>query len=97
MQAHPKEKLNMLELREYNKAPSSYLEDKQKIKKLISDVGYKHLLEYLIEDIDNYEILGHDDLWILRMSESLEDAYNVFMQKYKDEDNIDSRITPNEN
>jgi hypothetical protein len=86
----------MLNTKKYIKK-SAYLEDKQKIKNLIQDVGYLHLLEYLIEDLDSHEIVNNEDLWILRMAESLEDAYNVYTSKYKDEDNIDSRITPNEN
>lgn len=86
----------MLGLREFDKKPSAYLEDRVKIKALIDQVGYKHLLEYMIEDLDNHEIVGNEDLWVLRMAESLEDAYNVFLGKYKDEDNIDSGVVPNE-
>jgi hypothetical protein len=84
----------MLNTKNYTKK-SAYLENKQKIKNLIQDVGYLHLLEYLIEDLDSHEIVNNEDLWILRMAESLEDAYNAYTSKYKD--NIDSRITPNEN
>jgi hypothetical protein len=75
----------------------TYLENKAKIKALLSEVGYEHILTYMIEDLDRYDILGNEDLWVLRMAESLEDAYNVLIGKYKDEDNIDSKVTPNEN
>jgi len=94
------EDATMLGLKEniaVNKKPSSYLEDKPKIKTLIAEVGYKNLLEYMIEDLDNYDINTNEDLWVLRMAESLEDAYNVLIGKYKDEDNIDSGVIPNEN
>lgn len=80
-----------------DKKPSSYLEDKIKIKNLISDVGYKHLLEYIIEDLDAHEILTNDDLWILRMAESIEDAYQVFVNKENDESKYDIRIISDEN
>lgn len=93
------EDAKMLGLRdniEIHKKPSSYLEDKVKIKALISEVGYKNLLEYMIEHLDSYDIDKNEDLWILRMAESLEDAYNVLTGKYKDEDNIDSGVILNE-
>lgn len=74
----------------------SYLENKPKIKAFLSDVGYEQILTCMIEDLDRYEILGNEDLWVLRMAESLEDAYNVLKGRYKDEDNIDSGVMPNE-
>lgn len=75
----------------------SYLENKHKIKALLSEVGYEQVLSYMIEDLDRYEILGNEDLWVLRMVESLEDAHNVLVGKYNDEDNIASKVTINEN
>jgi hypothetical protein len=88
----------MIELKEtIRNKELAYLENKYKIKALLSEVGYEHILTYMIEDLDRYDILGNEDLWVLRMAESLEDAYNVLIGKYKDEDNIDSKVTPNEN
>ena len=75
----------------------SYLENKQKIKALLSEVGYEQVLSYMIEDLDRYEILGNEDLWVLRMVESLEDAHNVLVGKYNDENNIASKVTIDEN
>lgn len=93
-----KEDTTMLGLKEKSqKDQVKYLENKSKIKTLIADVGYEQLLTYMIEDLDRYDIVGNEDLWVLRMAESLEDAYNVLTGKYKDEDNIDSKVTPNEN
>ena len=60
-------------------------------------MGYANVLTYMIEDLDRYDILGNEDLWVLRMAESIEDAYNVLVGKYKDEDGIDSKVTINEN
>jgi hypothetical protein len=75
----------------------SYLENKPKIKAFISEIGYDQILSYMIEDLDRYEILGNEDLWVLRMVESLEDAHNVLLGKYNDENNIASKVTVNEN
>jgi len=92
------EDITMLGLKEIErKKQLSYLENKSKIKTLLTDVGYENVLTYMIEDLDRYDILGNEDLWVLRMAESLEDAYNVLVGKYRDEDNIDSKVTPNEN
>jgi hypothetical protein len=88
----------MMELREIIRNKElSYLENKSKIKALLADVGYANMLTYMIEDLDRYDILGNEDLWVLRMAESIEDAYNVLVGKYKDEDGIDSKVTINEN
>ena len=64
---------------------SAYLENKQKIKSLIEDVGYIHIFHYLLEELENNEINDVNDMWIIRAIDGLEHAYNAYLSR----DNVD--------
>lgn len=68
-----------------NTKKALYLDNKKKIQALISEVGHLHLLQYLIEELDQFDINTNADLWILRASEGIEHAYHAFLNR----DNID--------
>jgi len=76
-----------------NTAKALYLDYKKKIQTLISDVGHIHVLQYLLEELDNIEINTHSDFWVLRASEGIEHAYHAYLNKDNiDENNIEMEL-----
>jgi hypothetical protein len=68
-----------------NTEKALYLDSKKKIQTLINEVGHMHVLQYLLEELDQIEINTHSDFWVLRASEGIEHAYHAYLNK----DNID--------
>lgn len=60
-----------------------YLSNKSKIKTLVDEVGIEHILKYLIEDIDSLDIDSDYDLWKFRVADSLEDAYDNYVNRFR--------------
>jgi hypothetical protein len=76
-----------------NIAKSLYLDHKKKVKELISEVGHIHVLQYLLEELDQFEINTHADAWILRASEGIEHAYHAYLNRDNiDENNIEMEL-----
>jgi hypothetical protein len=76
-----------------NTAKALYLDYKKKIQTLISEVGHIHVLQYLLEELDNIEINTHSDFWVLRASEGIEHAYHAYLNKDNiDENNIEMEL-----
>jgi len=69
-----------------------YLSNKPKIKSLVQDVGIEHMLKYLIEDIDSLDIDSDYDIWKFRVADSLEDAYEHYIKRFKETDDQESPI-----
>ena len=63
-----------------------YLSNKPKIKSLVNDVGIEHILKYLIEDLDSLDIDCDYDLWKFRVADSLEDAYDQYVNRFRELD-----------
>lgn len=73
-----------------NTAKALYLDHKKKIQTLISEVGHIHILQYLLDELDQFEINTHSDFWVLRASEGIEHAYHAYLTKDTiDENNIE--------
>lgn len=70
-----------------------YLSNKSKIKTLVDEVGIEHILKYLIEDIDSLDIDSDYDLWKFRVADSLEDAYDHYVNRFKESDAQDQKST----
>lgn len=70
-----------------------YLSNKPKIKSLVTDVGIEHILKYLIEDIDALDIDSDYDLWKFRVADSLEDAYDHYVNRFKESNAQDQEST----
>lgn len=70
-----------------------YLPNKSKIKTLVDEVGIQHILKYLIEDIDSLDIDSDYDLWKFRVADSLEDAYDHYVNRFKESDAQDQKST----
>lgn len=70
-----------------------YLSNKPKIKSLVADVGIEHILKYLIEDIDALDIDSDYDLWKFRVADSLEDAYDHYVNRFKESNAQDQEST----
>ncbi|NDD84178.1 hypothetical protein EBZ38_07880 [bacterium] len=68
-----------------NTKKALYLDNKKKIQALVNEVGHLHILQYLIEELDQFDINTNADLWILRAAEGLEHSYHAFLTR----DNID--------
>jgi len=76
-----------------NTAKALYLDYKKKIQTLISEVGHIHVLQYLLEELDQIEINTHADFWVLRASEGIEHAYHAYLNKDNiDENNIETEL-----
>ena len=61
-----------------------YLTNKPKIKTLVEEVGLEHILKYLVEYVDSFDIDTDDDIWKFRVVDSLEDAYDKYLNREKD-------------
>jgi len=73
-----------------NAKKALYLDNKKKIQSILNEVGHLHMLQYLIEELDQFDINTNADLWILRASEGLEHAYHAFLVRDNvDENNIE--------
>lgn len=70
-----------------------YLSNKSKIKSLVNEVGIEHILKYLIEDVDSLDIDSDYDLWKFRVADSLEDAYDHYVNRSKESDAQDQKST----
>jgi hypothetical protein len=70
-----------------------YLSNKSKIKSLVNEVGIEHILKYLIEDVDSLDIDSDYDLWKFRVADSLEDAYDHYVNRFKESDAQDQKST----
>jgi hypothetical protein len=76
-----------------NTAKALYVDSKKKIQTLISEVGHLHVLQYLLEELDQIEINTHSDFWVLRASEGIEHAYHAYLNKDNiDENNIEMEL-----
>ena len=70
-----------------------YLSNKSKIKTLVEEVGIEHILKYLIEDIDSLDIDSDYDLWKFRVADSLEDAYDQYVNRFRESDAENQKST----
>lgn len=76
-----------------NTAKALYLDHKKKIQTLISEVGHIHILQYLLEELDQFEINTHSDFWVLSASEGIEHAYHAYLKRDNvDENNIEMEL-----
>jgi hypothetical protein len=76
-----------------NTEKALYLDSKKKIQTLINEVGHMHVLQYLLEELDQIEINTHSDFWVLRASEGIEHAYHAYLNKDNiDENNIEMEL-----
>lgn len=75
------------------KSEVRYLNNKPKIRTLVEEVGIAHILKYLIEDIDSLDIESEYDLWKFRVADSLEDAYDHYVNRFKESDAQDQKST----
>ena len=76
-----------------NTTKSLYLDHKKQVKALISEVGHIHVLQYLLEELEQVEINTHSDAWILRASEGIEHAYHAYLNRNNiDENNIEMEL-----
>ena len=58
-----------------------YLSNKTKIKELLNHVRIEDVMKYLIEHIDSMDIDSDEDLWKFRVADSLEDAYDHYINR----------------
>jgi hypothetical protein len=61
-----------------------YLTIKPKIKALVDEVGMEYVLKYLLEYIDSFDIESDSDLWKFKVADSLEDAYDNYINRFKE-------------
>lgn len=61
-----------------------YLTIKPKIKVLVDEVGMEYVLKYLLEYIDSFDIESDSDLWKFKVADSLEDAYDNYINRFKE-------------
>lgn len=76
-----------------NTAKSLYIDHKKKIQMLIGEVGHLHILQCILEELDQREINTQSDFWVLRACEGIEHAYNAYVNKDSaDEYNIEMEL-----
>jgi hypothetical protein len=61
-----------------------YLTIKPKIKALVDEAGMEYVLKYLLEYIDSFDIESDSDLWKFKVADSLEDAYDNYINRFKE-------------
>lgn len=64
------------------------------IKKVIDIVGMENIFRYLIETFDNlpFDEFDENDMWKVRIADSLEDAYNNYLENTKNAEDKESAI-----
>lgn len=64
------------------------------IKKVIDIVGMENIFRYLIEIFDNlpFDEFDENDMWKVRIADSLEDAYNNYLENTKNAEDKESAI-----
>lgn len=64
------------------------------IRKVIDIVGMENIFRYLIETFDNlpFDEFDENDMWKVRIADSLEDAYNNYLENTKNAEDKESAI-----
>lgn len=64
------------------------------IRKVIDIVGMENIFRYLIETFDNlpFDEFDENDMWKVRIADSLEDAYNNYLENTKNVEDKESAI-----
>ena len=64
------------------------------IRKVVDIIGMENIFRYLIETFDNlpFDEFDENDMWKVRIADSLEDAYNSYLENTKNAKDKESAI-----